>query len=149
VVGVADPALLELIAGGLRELGHERALVVHGQPGMDEISPIGPTDVIELKDGELSRYTIQPSDLLDDADLDPAGLAGGDPADNARVVHGVLAGELRGAARAAVLINAAAALYVADRAASLRDGVTLAEATLDAGSGLIAFERLREATRRS
>jgi anthranilate phosphoribosyltransferase len=148
VVGVADPALLDLIAGGLRELGHERALVVHGQPGMDEISPIGTTDVIELKHGELSRYTIEPRDLIGEATFDPADLAGGDPADNARVVRGVLAGEIRGAARAAVLINAAAALYVADRVDALAGGVALAEATLDEGGGLLAFERLREATRR-
>ncbi|MGH7505391.1 MAG: anthranilate phosphoribosyltransferase [Longimicrobiales bacterium] len=148
VVGVADPALLPLIAGALRELEHEHALVVHGQPGMDEISPIGPTDVIELKNGTLSRYTVTPEELLGDGGYDADELAGGDPADNARVVHGVLSGELHGAPRAAVILNAAAALYVAEHAESLREGVALAEATLDEGGGLLAFERLREATRR-
>jgi len=146
VVGVADPALLPLIAGALRELGHERGLVVHGQPGMDEISPIGSTDVIELKNGELTRYTIEPGQLIDDQTLAPADLAGGDPGDNARIITAVFCGELRGAARAAVVLNAGAALYIADKAASLKDGVRLAEQALDAGGGREAFERLRAAT---
>jgi anthranilate phosphoribosyltransferase len=147
VVGVADPTLLDLIAGGLRELGHERALVVHGQPGMDELSPIGPTAVIELRQGRLERYTVEPETLLGRHDFDPAELAGGDPAENARVVQGVLSGELRGAARAAVLLNAGAALYIADRTPSLEEGVRLAERTLDEGAGVGALERLRSATR--
>jgi anthranilate phosphoribosyltransferase len=146
VVGVADPALLELIAGGLRELGHDRALVVHGQPGMDELSPIGPTAVVELKGGKLERYSVVPDTIFPGEAFDPADLAGADPADNARVVRGVLAGELKGGARAAVVLNAGAALYVADRVLSLEEGVRAAEQALDAGSGLHALDRLRRAT---
>jgi len=146
VIGVADPALLELIAGALRELGHRRALVVHGEPGLDELSPIGTTDVVELNEGTLRRYTIEPAALLGELRIDADGLAGGDPAYNADLILRVLRGAEQGAARAAVLINAAAALYVAEAADSLHEGVILAERTLDEGGGIGALERLRAAT---
>jgi anthranilate phosphoribosyltransferase len=147
VVGVADPGLVELIAGTLLELGHERALVTHGLPGLDELSPIGASDVIELSDGRLRRYTLEPAAVLGYDVDDPDGLAGGDPEYNAHTVLGVLRGEIKGAARAAVVLNAAAALYVADRADSLATGVQVAERVLDSGGGLAALERLRAATR--
>lgn len=146
VVGVADPGLLELIAGALLELGHNRALVVHGEPGLDEISPIGPSDVIELAAGRIERYTVVPEELLDEPIGDAAALAGGSPEDNARTVLGVLRGEITGAARAAVLLNAGAAIHVGDGAGSLKEGVRLARGALDAGAGLAALERLRAAT---
>lgn len=145
VVGVADPAFLELIAGALRELGHTHALVVHGQPGLDELSPIGPTDAIEVKAGELRCVQIAPADF-GWHDLPPGDLAGGDPADNARIIRELFAGTLRGAARAAVALNAGAAIYVSGRATSLRDAVTVAEAALDDGAAAGALERLRAAT---
>src|SRR5690606_10397293 len=110
VVGVADPGLLELIAASLRELGHTRALVVHGEPGIDEISPIGETRTIELRDGRLTHATIDMRDYLDGYELDPGTLAGGDPADNARRVMDVLTAGEKNAARAAVVVNAAAAI---------------------------------------
>lgn len=147
VVGVADPNLVELIAGALHELGHERALVTHGLPGLDELSPVGPSDVVELKDGKLERYTLDPASALGYTTDDTGSLAGGDPEHNAAIVMGVLRGELGGAARAAVVLNAAAALYVADRADSLRTGVQLAEQIIDSGGGIAALERLRAATR--
>jgi anthranilate phosphoribosyltransferase len=147
VVGVADPALLDLIAGALRELGHVRALVVHGDPGMDELSPIGPTRVLDLRDGEITSATIDLRDLLADADLDPAGLAGGDPADNARMVLGILGGDAPGVARAAVVVNAAAAIYVAGLADSLEDGIAVAEKSIDSGAARDALDRLRDAAK--
>jgi anthranilate phosphoribosyltransferase len=147
VVGVADPALLELIAGALRELGHLRALVVHGDPGMDELSPIGPTRVLDLRDGEITAATIDLRDLLTDADPDPAGLAGGDPADNARMVLGILRGDAPGVARAAVVVNAAAAIYVAGLADSLEDGIAVAEKSIDSGAARDALDRLRDAAK--
>jgi anthranilate phosphoribosyltransferase len=146
VVGVADHGLLELIAGALRELRHDRALVVHGEPGLDEISPIGPSDVIELDGDRIERYTVQPDELLDEPVGDTASLAGGSPEDNARTVLGVLRGEIAGAARAAVLLNAGAAIHVGDGAESLKAGVRIARAALDSGAGLAALERLRAAT---
>jgi anthranilate phosphoribosyltransferase len=147
VVGVADPKLLELIAGALRELGHERAIIAHGEPGLDELSPIGPSDVIELRDGELRRFTLDPVAVLGYAVEDRTELAGGDPDHNARTVLGVLRGELKGAARAAVALNAGAALYIADRTDSIEAGVRLAERVIDQGGGLAALQRLRSASR--
>jgi anthranilate phosphoribosyltransferase len=78
VIGVADARLLDLIPGALLELGHLRALVVHGAPGMDEVSPIGPTRVAELKDGRISEYEITPAELGVEA-VTAEGLAGGEP----------------------------------------------------------------------
>ncbi len=133
VVGVADPAFLDLVVRGLAELGHERALVVHGAPGMDEISPCGPTRVAELGGGGVSSYEITPEELGVEP-VDPGALAGGEPEENAAVVRAVVEGKERGAARSAVLVNAAAAFYVADRADSLREGVAAAERVIDSGA---------------
>ena len=146
VVGVADPALIPLVAGALQELGHERALVVHGEPGLDELSPLGLTHGIELVDGELRELRFDPASELGWTGLQALELAGGGPADNAAVITEVLQGSRRGAARAAVLLNAAAALLVADRVSSLTEGVTTAEEALDAGLGWSQLERLRKAT---
>ncbi len=145
VVGVSHAHLLELIAGALQTLGHDRALVVHGEPGLDELSPIGPTDVLELKDGALTRSTVDPV-AFGWNHLDPADLAGGDPAQNARVVLEVLGRERQGAARAAVVLNAGAAIYLAGVAQSLSEGVQAAESALEAGAGLQALEKLRTAS---
>jgi anthranilate phosphoribosyltransferase len=149
VVGVSDPALLDLIAEALRELGHRRALVVHGAPGMDELSPLGPTEIRELREGEVRRWSFDPREELDWPSYDAEDLAGGGPSENLATVVGVLRGERRGAARAAVLLNAGAALYVGDRAASLAEGVSRAEEALDAGAGMERLERLRAASRRA
>lgn len=146
VVGVADPSLLELIAGALHELGHDHALVVHGEAGLDEISPIGTTRVAEVTGDGVRHYVLDAADLFDTSAFTLEQLAGGDPADNARIVHGVLNGTIHGAARAAVTLNAGAALYVAGRADSVAAGVARAERVLDAGGGLTALERLRRAT---
>jgi anthranilate phosphoribosyltransferase len=147
VVGVADPALLELIAGGLRVLGHERALVVHGHPGLDELSPLGPTDVVELVDGELRRWSFDPRSELGWEPFDPADLAGGSPEENAARVRAVLRGEIGGGARAATVLNAGAAVYVGGLAGSLSEGVARAAAALDAGEGWDRLGALREASR--
>ncbi len=147
VVGVADPELLELIASALHELGHERALVVHGAAGLDEISPIGRTRIADVGPGGVRIDEIDAADLFDTSSFSLDQLAGGDPKDNARIVAGVLDGSVGGAARAAVLVNAAAALLVADRVSSLADGVAMAEAALAAGSGVAALAKLRDATR--
>lgn len=149
LVGVADPGAMRLVGEALRELGHERALVVHGAPGMDEFSPIGATEVVELRDGELREWTVDPQRELGWERWAPSELDGGEPADNARIVEGVLAGRAGGAARAAVVLNAAAVLLLADRAASLSEGIGRAEAGLAGGAGLAALERLRSASRDS
>jgi len=148
VVGVSDPALLELIAGALRELGHERALVVHGEPGIDELSPLGTTEVIELRDGELRRYQLDAVRDFGWERFAPEGLAGGGPEENAAVIEAVLAGRGPAVARAAVTLNAGAALYLAGVTESVADGVAEAERALDAGAGTERLQMLREATKR-
>jgi anthranilate phosphoribosyltransferase len=147
VVGVSDPGLLELIAGALAELGHERALVVHGAPGMDELSPLGPSEVIEVADGRVSRSTFDPIDLGWER-FDARGLEGGERDENARVIVSVLRGEQRGAARAAVVLNAGAAIYVSGTAATLAEGISDATRALDAGRGWETLRHLREASHR-
>ncbi|MCC7052297.1 MAG: anthranilate phosphoribosyltransferase [Gemmatimonadaceae bacterium] len=112
VIGVADRNRLDLIAGALHTLGTEHALVVHGEPGMDEISPIGVTHVRELRgDAPVREWTIDPADL-GFAGLGAPELAGGEPLENAVLVREVLGGGGNPAARAAVILNAAAALFV-------------------------------------
>jgi anthranilate phosphoribosyltransferase len=149
VVGVADPALLELIAAALRELGHLRALVVHGEPGIDELSPIAPTRVAELRDGALTSYDIDLHDHVPVSERDPAHMAGGDPADNARLVLDVLRGTAHELPRAAVIINAAAAIYVGGRADSLISALDVARHAIDTGAALDALDRLRSAAARA
>ncbi len=146
VVGVNDPALLELIAGALLELGHDRALVVHGEPGMDEISPLGTTQVLEVADGTVTRRTFDPTAELGWERFDVMGLEGGERDDNARKIVGVLKGDVGGSARAATVLNAGAAIWVAGQANSLAAGVRKAEAALDAGAGYDKLRALREAT---
>lgn len=146
VVGVADPELLPLLGEALRTLEHLRALVVHGRDGLDEISPLGETEVMELRDGTLDRYTVRPEDL----GLKPAGveeIAGGEPAENAAVIRSVLEGRRVDGARTFVLLNAAAALYVSGRARDLSDGVRLAAESVDSGAALRTLDALIEASR--
>jgi anthranilate phosphoribosyltransferase len=146
VVGVADPALLRLVPEALRALGHVRALVVHGVVGMDEVSPAGVTRVAELEEGVIREYEITPRDVgLEDVRIEA--LAGGDPERNAAMIEAVFAGEA-GAARSAVIMNAAAALLAAGAADSWEGGARLAEGSIDEGKAADALERLRKATGR-
>jgi anthranilate phosphoribosyltransferase len=147
VVGVATADLLDLIAGALAELGHERALVVHGEPGLDELSPLGPTRGVRLEGGRIERFEVRPEDF-GWSGLDAGDLAGGTPEENARIAREVLQGDRRGAARAAVVLNAAAAFYVAGRCDDLEAGGELARTSLDSGAALDTLERLRETSRR-
>jgi anthranilate phosphoribosyltransferase len=149
VVGVADPGVLQLVAGALLELGHEHALVVHGEPGLDELSPLAPSFGFEVRAGNIEPFRIEPAELFDVASFSSDELAGGEPADNARVVEGVLAGEIRGAARAAVTLNAGAALYLAGIEPGVHAGVERAERTIEESRGLEALDRLRTATARA
>ncbi len=146
VVRVADPSLLELIANALNVLGHSRALVVHGAPGLDEFSPIGPTQVLELRNGAINRWSLDPQADLQLPQYDASDLAGGEPDENAATVMAVLKGERGGAARAAVTLNAGAAIYLASDEGSFADGIARAEGALDNGSGWTCLERLRDAS---
>lgn len=144
VVGVAERGRMPLLAGALAALGSVHALVVHGAPGMDEISPIGETLVAEVRDGAVTEWTIDPSDY-GFSGFTPAELAGGSPAENARVIIDVLEGRGRPAAAAAVLLNAAGALYVAPGGRSFAECVTTATEALAGGAGRAALDRMRRA----
>ena len=143
VIGVADDRRVPLLADALKELGTKHALVVHGT-GMDEISPLAPTHVVEIRDGTAKEWTLDPQ-RFGYRGLDAADLAGGPPAANALAIMEVLHGNAKPAARAAVVLNAGAALYVGARAKSIDEGVEQAEAAIRDGSGLEALERLRAA----
>lgn len=145
VVGVSDPALIDLVVGGLRALDHHHALVVYGEPGMDEMSPSGRTRVVELRGGEVSERVVTPESLgLETGPLEE--LAGGEPEENAAIVRELFSGVLRGAARTAVVMNAAAAIHVSGKVDRLEDAVALASASLDSGSASAILDRLIEAT---
>ncbi len=147
VVGVADEALLDLVPDALAELGHLHALVVHGAPGMDEVSPLGTTQVAEVRDGLVRRYTLE----LEEVGLepvDPDGLAGGEPEENAETIARVLAGDA-GPARTAVVLNAAAALLTSGIVEAWPEAVALAESTIDSGEARGALERLKEVSNRA
>lgn len=145
VVGVSDPARAELIAGALASLGSVHALVVHGEPGMDEISPMGQSSVIEIRGGALSRWTIDP-DEHGFALASASDLAGGEPAQNAALITAVLEGSASAGATAAVLLNAAAAIYVSGRVPTLAAGVSVARESVTSGAAMASLERLRRAT---
>ena len=148
VVGVADPAFLELVVRGLAELGHERALVVHGAPGMDEVSPCGPTRVAELRAGRVSASEVTPGDFGVET-VAPETLAGGEPERNAAVVRAVVEGTERGPARSAVLVNAAAAFQVAGRVDSLAEGAAAAANAIASGAAGTELDNLVRASRRA
>ena len=141
VVGVSDARRLPLIAGALAELGAVHALVVHGE-GMDEISPFADSKVIEVRGGAMSEWTISPK-RYGFGSGSPDQIAGGVPAQNAETVLAVLAGSGNAPATAAVVLNAAAALYVGGSAPTFDDAVASAKEAVKSGVGLSALERLR------
>ena len=146
VVGVADRERAPLMAEALARLGTEHALVVHGEVGMDEISPTGATAVWEVRGGVVTSWRLDPA-RYGLAIADVAALRGGKPGVNAERVEGLLrngAGDSAGAA--AVLLNAAAAIYVAGLARTYDDGLARAREALGSGSARRALERLRAAS---
>jgi anthranilate phosphoribosyltransferase len=142
LVGVPRPELTQLLARSLLLLGAERAWVVHGADGIDEISPTGYTKVSECREGSVRTFYVHPSDFgLRKVPL--PSLAGSDAAGNARLVRQVLAGE-HGPGRDAVVLNAGAALFVAGCATSVRDGIEAAARAIDSGRAAATLERLVE-----
>jgi anthranilate phosphoribosyltransferase len=144
LIGVYDAALVEPMALALGRLGSEHALVVHGD-GLDEFSPNGATEVAELRGGEVKRYQLRPRDF-GLGEEDPRGLEGGDAQANAEMARAILRG-LPGAARSAVIMSAAGALYAANKS-GLRDGARLAEQTIDGGAATALLDKLVECSRR-
>ncbi|MEA1985072.1 MAG: anthranilate phosphoribosyltransferase, partial [Euryarchaeota archaeon] len=141
VVGVFDRDLCEPFAHVLKKLGKKRALIVHGD-GMDEISTLSETYVAELKDDFVRTYTLTPEELgIKRATAND--IVGGTPQENARDIIYVLKGE-KGPKRDIIVINAAAALYVAGLAGSLKDAIPLAEETIDSGRALEKLDEFRK-----
>ncbi|MGD8328345.1 MAG: anthranilate phosphoribosyltransferase [Acidobacteriota bacterium] len=145
VVGVYDDALVEPLARVLGELGARRALVVHGDGGLDELSTVGATKVAEWDGSDVTVYEIEPLDLgLETAALDS--LAGGDPQHNAAAIRAIFAGE-RGPQADIVALNAAAAIYVGEAADGLASGLQRAWQSIDSGAAAERLEALVQASR--
>ncbi|MEM9170473.1 MAG: anthranilate phosphoribosyltransferase [Pseudomonadota bacterium] len=144
LMGVYDAALLEPLAQALGALGGRRAWTVHGRDGLDEITTTGSTFVASLDDGRVTRFEISPRDLGLPI-VAPDALKGGDPGANADALRAIFAGEKTGRAKAhrdVVALNAAAALVVADRCATLIDGLDRAFAALDDGAAARTLDTL-------
>lgn len=132
LLGVYSKAVMPLFAEALIALDCERALIVHSQDGLDEISVSAPTDVIEIRGAEQKSLTLSPTDF--GFELQPAeSISGGSPAENLRILNSLLAGE-RVPVRPAVVCNASAAMYLADRGSSFTDCAELAATALDNGA---------------
>lgn len=144
VVGVADLERTPVLAGALSALGSVHALVVHGEPGLDEVSPLGPTHVIEVRNGAMSRWTIHPEDH-GFRKMSREDLAGSEPAENARLIEKVLDGGGPKGARSAIVLNAAAAVYVSGQVKSFDDGVAAAQKSIESGSAKRVLENLKRA----
>ncbi|MDD2421861.1 MAG: anthranilate phosphoribosyltransferase [Heliobacteriaceae bacterium] len=144
LLGVNQAGRLTVMARVLARLGADKAWVVHGHGGLDEISLTGPTRVACLEQGQVSSFVLDPRDL-GLAYCRPGDLAGGDREVNAGIIAGVLQGE-RGPQRDTVVLNAAAALYVAGRVADLPAGMAVAREVLDSGRARELLGRVREFT---
>jgi anthranilate phosphoribosyltransferase len=147
LVGVADVGFLETIAGALSRLGVHRALVVSGEDGLDEVSTSAPTKVFEVNGEEVIDYTLTPAEVgIELATPSDPLLMGGSPLENAEVTRAVFAGE-QGAHADLVLINAGAAIYAADAADSIVEGVEAARAAIASGGAAAALERYVKVSR--
>jgi anthranilate phosphoribosyltransferase len=145
IIGVWRKDLAEKLAQVLAGLGTERAWVVHGEDGLDEITLAAKTHVAEAQNGEVKTFEIEPQDFgFEMGAIDH--LRGGDAEANAEIVSAVLAGERKDEARALVIINAAAALFLGGATSDLRDGAKIAAQAIDSGAALRKLELLIEAT---
>ncbi len=142
VVGVADLERAPILAEALSALGSRHALVVHGEPGLDEVSPLGPTHVIEVVDGATKHWSIQPEEH-GFKNLPRSDLAGSEPVENARIIVEILNGAGPAGARAAIILNAGAAVYVSGRVKSYAEGVSAATKSIDSGEAKSVLERLK------
>jgi anthranilate phosphoribosyltransferase len=140
VIGVSDPAFLEVIARALGRLGAKRALVVSSADGLDELSTSGATHVVEVDDGDVRTYEVVPEDVgLPRSTYED--VAGGPPDANALTTRRIFAGD-KGPARDLAVLNAGAAIYAAGRADGLESGVRAAEEAVDSGAAAEALDRL-------
>ncbi len=142
LLGVYDESLVEPLAKVLTSLGVKNGMVVYGMDKMDEISASAPTLICEFRQGKYNTYTVSPEDFgLERCRKEE--LVGGTPAENAAITVSILKGE-KGPKRNAVLLNAGAALYIADKAGSMAEGVALAGELIDSGKAFEALETFRK-----
>jgi len=144
VVGVADAYRVPILAGALASLGSIHTMVVHGEPGLDEISPLGTTSVVEIRKGVAEEWVLDPKAFGIEGGS-ASDLAGGGPEDNARIITETLTGGGTRAGRGAVVLNAAAAIYLSGTTGSFGEAVEVARDALDRGLGIAALDRLRNA----
>jgi anthranilate phosphoribosyltransferase len=145
IIGVWRKDLVELLANVLAALGSERAWVVHGEDGLDEITLAGKTFVAEAQQGTVKTFEIRPQDFgLSSGTL--GHLRGGDALANAQIIREVLSGERRDEARGLVVINAAAALFVGDKVKEQNEAARIAEASIDSGAAQGKLDQLIRAT---
>jgi anthranilate synthase/phosphoribosyltransferase len=143
LLGVFDRKLVPIMAGALKNVGVERALVVHGSDGLDEITLTGSTYVTELKDGELSDWILDPTELgLNLCRLED--LSGGTAEENARILLDILEGKETGPRCDVALLNASAVIYVGGAAQTLAQSLQMARDSLGSGKALIKLEALRK-----
>lgn len=135
LMGVYEEALVEPMAKVLNQLGVENGMVVYGQDCLDEISLSAPTTVCEIRDGEFKNYVIEPEQFGFDK-CEKKDLVGGDPQENAVITKAILSGEEKGAKRNAVVLNAAACIYIAKKADSMKEAVKIAEDMIDSGKAM-------------
>ena len=147
LLGVYDEYLVEPLAQVLVSLGVKRGMVVYGMDKLDEISMSSPTRICEIKDGWYRTVTVKPEDFGFET-CDKSELVGGTPEENADITRGILKGEIKGAKRAAVLMNAGASLYIGEKAETMADGVKLAAEIIDSGKALETLEKFIEVSNR-
>ena len=145
LMGVYDQSLVEPLAQVMANLGVNRGMVVYGQDSLDEISMCAPTSVCEIRDGKFTSYEITPEQFGYER-CEKGALTGGTPAENAEITKAILKGEEKGPKRQAVFLNAGTALYIAGKAASIEEGVKLAESLIDSGAALKKLEEFVEET---
>lgn len=144
LMGVFDEKLVEPLAEVLGKLGCEHAVVVHGD-GLDEITLTGVTKVAEYKDGHVRTYDMKPTDFgIKIADLDD--IKGGTPEENKEIIMNILKGKEKGAKRDVVVLNTAVALFTAEKVDDIKDGIKLAEESIDSGKALEKLNKLVEFT---
>ena len=142
VIGVHDASIMPFVAETMKVIGVEHAMIVHGCDHTDEITISGETSVVELKNGTISSYTVHPRDFgLETAPLEA--IKGDSPADNVRIIEAVFQGQT-GPVRDVILMNAAATIYVGQRAANLQDAFELAKTAIDSGAVVRLIEQLRQ-----
>ncbi|PHQ69669.1 MAG: anthranilate phosphoribosyltransferase [Sneathiella sp.] len=141
LIGVYDPRWMRPMAETLRELGSKHIWVTYGSDGLDELTTTGPSEVVEMKDGAITEFTVTPEEVgLKKVTL--ADLKGGTPEDNAKALMALLRGAA-GAYRDVALLNAGAAIMIGGKCETLADGVELAAQSIDSGRALQAFEDLK------